>query len=66
MAKMKTLMKRKKMKVYVIVGVYRGCIQDVEVFSTEPEAKRFKLRIDENYGSRKEENDSVLFIKELN
>lgn len=48
------------MKVHVVVGVWRGCIQDVEVFSDEEKAKECKVKIDQEYGHNKDENDSTL------
>jgi len=47
------------MKVHVVVGVWRGCIEDVEVFSDEEKAKERKTKIDQEYGHN-EENDSTL------
>ena len=48
------------MKVHVVVGVWRGCIQDVEVFSDEEKAKKCKVKIDQEYGHNTDENDSTL------
>ena len=47
------------MKVHIVVGVWRGCIQDVEVFLDEEKAKKRKVEIDQEYGHNKE-NDSTL------
>jgi len=55
------------MKVHVVVGVWRGCIQDVEVFSNEDKAEERKTEIDQEYGNNKDENDSTrveLTVKE--
>jgi len=48
------------MKVHVVVGVWRGCIQDVEVFLDEEKAQERKTEIDQEYGHNKDENDSTL------
>ena len=48
------------MKVHVVVGVWRGCIEDVEVFSDEEKAKKRKAEIDQEYGHNTNENDSTL------
>lgn len=48
------------MKVHVVVGVWRGCIEDVEVFLDEEKAKERKVEIDQEYGHNKDLNDSTL------
>jgi len=48
------------MEVYAVVGVWRGCIQDVEVFSDQEKAEERKAEIDQNYGNNRDENDSTL------
>lgn len=48
------------MKVQVVVGVRRGCIQNVEVFLDEEKARKCKVKIDQEYGHNTDENDSTL------
>lgn len=49
------------MRVYVVVGVYGGVIEDVEVFSKEKDADKFKKEIDESY-AEKPENESGCYV----
>ena len=48
------------MRVYVVVGVFGECIEDVEVFSEIENARKFKQEIDQDYAAN-QENDSVIY-----
>ena len=53
------------MRVYVVVGVFQGCIEDVEVFLKEKHALEFKGAIDEDYGKDTDENDSGIYSRSI-
>ena len=38
------------MKVYVIVGLYGGVLQDIEAFDSERKSEKFAVELEEKYG----------------
>lgn len=42
------------MKVYVVTGLYKGCLEDSKVFLDEEKAKEFASKIYKEYGSKAE------------
>ncbi|GAH27687.1 unnamed protein product, partial [marine sediment metagenome] len=42
------------MKIYVVVGLYEGCLEDSTVFLDEKKAKEFLSKIYKEYGSKAE------------
>jgi len=53
------------MRVHIVVGVFQGCIEDVEVFLKEEHALEFKKAIDEDYGIDTDENDSGIYSRSI-
>lgn len=53
------------MRVYVVVGVFQGYIEDVKVFLKEKHALEFKETIDEDYGKDTDEDASGIYSRSI-
>lgn len=53
------------MRVHIVVGVFQGCIEDVEVFLKEEHALEYKEAIDEDYGENTDENDIGIYSRSI-
>lgn len=53
------------MRVHIVVGVFQGCIEDVEVFLKEEHALEFMEAISEDYGKNTDENDSGIYSRSI-
>lgn len=53
------------MRVHIVVGVFQGCIEDVEVFLKEEHALEFKQALDEDYGKDTDENDTGVYSRSI-
>jgi len=61
----KSYLSDKEMKVYVAIGMYGGCIEQVRVFLQEEDAEKFKRIYEKNYGKDCDISGTDIFPREI-